>query len=187
MTGLRNNLALSRQSVRKLSIFCLCSLLVLCFLTKRFIWSNNVPALCSGTFKLLVDNDRAVVNKSRTVWNIQEVRAAISIPSTVNELKFTIVLLLYDRFKQAQTALRRYRNYRNVSKIIVLWNNLKVPVSNTFYQIGINASVPIIYLQSTVNSLTQRFLPRDLIDTQGITYFYFATVYVRILMHAYTL
>ena len=171
MAGLPSNLFFPRQILKKYFILCTCSILVLC-LTKLSIWSNNAPALWSDTLKLLVENDKAVVNNTRTVWNTQEVRAAMSIPSTVNELKFTIILLLYDRFEQAKTALRLYRNCRNVSKIIVLWNNLNVSISDTFYQIGINASVPIIYIQSTINSLTHRFLPRDIIATQGSARFF---------------
>ena len=128
---------------------------------KNFIDIKKQPY----TSRLTVKNEQ--ISRPQEVWNASQLRMELSIPPLVTEMQYTIVLLLYEKFKNAQQTLRNFGNNRNVSQIIVIWNNLLIPISDTFRQIALSATARIVFVQATSNSLSNRFLPRDIINTQG--------------------
>jgi hypothetical protein len=100
-------------------------------------------------------------------WNIDHLRSEFKTPLNVTDDRYTIVLLTYDRLKQLNQSLTLYGKFRSVHKIIVINNNINSSLPDYILKHAEVARVPIIFIQSATNQLTNRFLPRDIIETQG--------------------
>jgi hypothetical protein len=100
-------------------------------------------------------------------WNIDRMRSEFKVPQRVPDDRYTIVLLTYDRLKQLNQSLTLYGKFRNVHKIVVINNNINSSLPDYILKQAEVARVPIVFIQSATNQLTNRFLPRDIIETQG--------------------
>jgi hypothetical protein len=100
-------------------------------------------------------------------WNIERMRSEFKVPHNVPDDRYTIVLLTYDRLKQLNQSLTLYGKFRSVHKIVVINNNINSSLPDYILKQAETARVPIVFIQSSTNQLTNRFLPRDIIETQG--------------------
>ncbi|XP_059165262.1 exostosin-like 3 [Physella acuta] len=79
--------------------------------------------------------------------------------------QFTIVMLTYDREVVLIHALHRFKGLPFLNKVLVIWNGESPPsVDLRWPEIG----VPIEVLRTRKNSLNNRFLPYDSIETEAI-------------------
>lgn len=79
--------------------------------------------------------------------------------------QFTVVLLTYEREQVLMDSLSRLYGLPYLNKIIVVWNSLKPPLEDLRWpEIG----VPIVVVKASRNSLNNRFLPYDAIDTEAV-------------------
>jgi hypothetical protein len=112
------------------------------------------------------ENDDVSVSGDNS-WNIDRMRSEFKVPQRVPEDRYTIVLLTYDRLKQLNQSLTLYGKFRSVHKIVVINNNINSSLPDYILKQAEVARVPIVFIQSATNQLTNRFLPRDIIETQG--------------------
>eukprot|EP00795_Rhopilema_esculentum_P008515 gene8515-14514_t len=78
---------------------------------------------------------------------------------------FTVVILTYDRELILVESLQRLSNLKYLNRVIVIWNNPIMPSKELEWpEIG----VPIHVVKGEKNSLNNRFLPFDLIDTEAV-------------------
>lgn len=79
--------------------------------------------------------------------------------------QFTIVMLTYDREVVLIQALHRFKGLPFLNKVVVVWNGESPPsIDLRWPDIG----VPILVLKTSKNSLNNRFLPYDVIETEAI-------------------
>ncbi|CAH8459488.1 unnamed protein product [Schistosoma rodhaini] len=79
--------------------------------------------------------------------------------------QFTIVVLTYDRFNLLCQTLESFLNLPYLHSILVVWNNPVPPNPDLSWP---QLHVPIKVIRSQNNSLNNRFLPYDLIETDAI-------------------
>lgn len=77
--------------------------------------------------------------------------------------QFTIVILTYEREEVLSAALARLHGLPYLNKVIVVWNGHTAP-GNSWPDAG----APIAIVRSSRNSLNNRFLPYDVIDTEAV-------------------
>lgn len=80
--------------------------------------------------------------------------------------QFTIVLLTYERKVLLMRTLERLKGMAYLNKVIVVWNGINQKPS--IDMIWPNIGVPIEIVRVEQNSLNNRFLPFDLIETDAI-------------------
>lgn len=80
--------------------------------------------------------------------------------------QFTIVMLTYEREQLLVESLRKLRNLPYLNKIIVIWNAIhRLPTPDFRWP---QTGVPLVIIQPNRNSLNNRFLPYDQINTEAI-------------------
>ena len=101
-------------------------------------------------------------------------RSEFNIPTKLDELKYTILLQTFGRHHNLESTLHFFRAFCIVSKILIINNNIDKLIPESALQQGQDNSVdsgttaPIIFIQSSTNQLNNRFLPRQLINTQAV-------------------
>lgn len=78
--------------------------------------------------------------------------------------QFTVVLLTYERDSVLIGALERLHQLPYLNKVIVVWNNVHREPPNTWPSLH----VPVEFVRVTENSLNNRFIPWDLIETEAV-------------------
>ncbi|CAC5417135.1 EXTL3 [Mytilus coruscus] len=79
--------------------------------------------------------------------------------------QFTIVMLVYDRMDIMLENIASFKSLPFLSKVIIIWNNPNdLSKKLTWPEIG----VPIHLIRQSRNSLNNRFLPYDVIQTDAI-------------------
>ncbi|KAM3723091.1 Exostosin-2 [Dirofilaria immitis] len=78
--------------------------------------------------------------------------------------QFTVVLLTYQRDAVLAAALERLNNMPYLNKVLVIWNGHQAPLERSWPRLH----VPVIFINSTVNSLNNRFLPYKQINTEAV-------------------
>ncbi|XP_046619238.1 exostosin-3 [Neodiprion virginianus] len=79
--------------------------------------------------------------------------------------QFTIVMLTYEREQVLINALARLYGLPYLNKVLVVWNSPKPPMEDLRWpEIG----VPIHVIKALRNSLNNRFLPFDAIETEAV-------------------
>ncbi|KAL4002697.1 Glycosyl transferase 64 domain family protein [Acanthocheilonema viteae] len=78
--------------------------------------------------------------------------------------QFTVVLLTYQRDAILASALERLNNMPYLNKVLVIWNGREPPLERSWPRLH----VPVIFINSTVNSLNNRFLPYEQINTEAV-------------------
>ncbi|EEB17816.1 conserved hypothetical protein [Pediculus humanus corporis] len=79
--------------------------------------------------------------------------------------QFTIVMLTYEREQVLINSLSRLYGLPYLNKIIVVWNSPKPPLEDLQWP---DIGVPIHVVKTSRNSLNNRFLPYDAIETEGV-------------------
>lgn len=80
--------------------------------------------------------------------------------------QFTIVILTYQRRALLMKTLERLKGLAYLNKILVVWNDDKRPPARDL--VWPDVGVPIVLVQVERNSLNNRFLPYDEIETDAI-------------------
>lgn len=79
--------------------------------------------------------------------------------------QFTIVMLTYEREQVLMDSLGRLYGLPYLHKVVVVWNSPKPPLEDLRWpEIGVEISV----VRGAKNSLNNRFLPLDVIETEAI-------------------
>lgn len=78
--------------------------------------------------------------------------------------QFTVVLLTYERDTVLVGALERLHQLPYLNKIIVVWNNIHREPPETWPSLHI----PVEFIRVTENSLNNRFIPWDRIETESV-------------------
>jgi len=78
---------------------------------------------------------------------------------------FTVVILTYDRELILIESLQRLASLRYLNRVIVIWNNKIMPSEELDWP---DIGVPLHVIKGGKNSLNNRFLPLDLIDTEAV-------------------
>ncbi|KAL7299757.1 hypothetical protein TKK_0007507 [Trichogramma kaykai] len=79
--------------------------------------------------------------------------------------QFTVVMLTYEREQVLINSLARLYGLPYLNKVIVVWNSPKPPVEDLRWP---DIGVPIIVVKTKRNSLNNRFLPFDAIETEAV-------------------
>ncbi|XP_050409232.1 exostosin-like 3 [Patella vulgata] len=88
-----------------------------------------------------------------------------SLGGNVQREQFTIVMLTYEREEVLMNALKRLKYLPFLNRVIVVWNNQIPPsVELRWPDIG----VPLNIVKTAKNSLNNRFLPFDIIETEAV-------------------
>ncbi|KAI6183357.1 Exostosin-like 3 [Aphelenchoides bicaudatus] len=75
--------------------------------------------------------------------------------------QFTVVILTHNRDAVLYDSLERLYRCPYLNKVIVVWNNLDRQPPNTWPKLH----VPLVFIRAKTNSLNNRFLPYDQIET----------------------
>jgi hypothetical protein len=78
--------------------------------------------------------------------------------------QFTVVILTYNRDSVLYASLERLNRCPYLNKVIVVWNNLDRQPANSWPKLHI----PLLFVRSKTNSLNNRFLPYDQIETEAV-------------------
>ncbi|XP_038051688.1 exostosin-like 3 [Patiria miniata] len=79
--------------------------------------------------------------------------------------QFTIIILTYERDALLMTSLERLMGLPYLNKVIVVWNSPKPAAADIIWP---EIHVPIKVVRTKKNSLNNRFLPYDEIETEAI-------------------
>ncbi|KAL0281347.1 UNVERIFIED_CONTAM: hypothetical protein PYX00_002359 [Menopon gallinae] len=79
--------------------------------------------------------------------------------------QFTIVMLTYEREQVLINSLSRLYGLPYLNKVIVVWNSPKPPVEDLQWP---DIGVPVHIVKARRNSLNNRFLPYEAIETEGV-------------------
>ncbi|XP_055384787.1 exostosin-3 [Condylostylus longicornis] len=79
--------------------------------------------------------------------------------------QFTIVMLTYEREQVLMDSLGRLYGLPYLHKVIVVWNSPKPPLDDLRWP---DIGVPVSVVRGQRNSLNNRFLPYDVIETEAI-------------------
>ncbi|XP_077990253.1 exostosin-like 3 [Glandiceps talaboti] len=88
-----------------------------------------------------------------------------SLGGNVPREQFTIVMLTYEREEVLINSLQRLNGLPHLNKVIVVWNTPEPPSPDMGWP---QLHVPIKVLQTKKNSLNNRFLPYDEIETEAV-------------------
>ncbi|CAB3402422.1 unnamed protein product [Caenorhabditis bovis] len=78
--------------------------------------------------------------------------------------QFTTVILTYERDDVLVGALQRLHNLPYLNKVIVIWNNIHRAPSDSWPSLH----VPVEFIHVSENSLNNRFIPWDRIETEAV-------------------
>ncbi|KAG1670321.1 Exostosin-3 [Nymphon striatum] len=81
--------------------------------------------------------------------------------------QFTIVMLTYERENILIDALEKFNNLPNLNKVVVVWNSANPP-SESFKWPQIHVPIHVRVVKPKKNSLNNRFLPYEAIETDAI-------------------
>ncbi|XP_034101913.1 exostosin-3 [Drosophila albomicans] len=79
--------------------------------------------------------------------------------------QFTIVILTYEREQVLMDSLGRLYGLPYLHKVVVVWNSPKPPLDDLRWP---DIGVPVAVVKAPRNSLNNRFLPFDVIETEAV-------------------
>ncbi|XP_034277170.1 exostosin-like 3 [Pantherophis guttatus] len=88
-----------------------------------------------------------------------------SLGGNVPREQFTVVMLTYEREEVLMNSLERLNGLPYLNKVVVVWNSPKLPSEDLLWP---DIGVPIVVVRTEKNSLNNRFLPWDEIETEAI-------------------
>lgn len=93
----------------------------------------------------------------------KEFQAALG--GNVQREQFTVVMLTYEREEVLMNSLERLNGLPYLNKVVVVWNSPKLPSEDLLWP---DIGVPIMVVRTEKNSLKNRFLPWNEIETEAI-------------------
>lgn len=93
----------------------------------------------------------------------KEFQAALG--GNVQREQFTVVMLTYEREEVLMNSLERLNGLPYLNKVVVVWNSPKLPSEDLLWP---DIGVPIMVVRTEKNSLNNRFLPWNEIETEAI-------------------
>ncbi|XP_063298073.1 exostosin-like 3 [Pelobates fuscus] len=93
----------------------------------------------------------------------KEFQAALG--GNVPREQFTVVMLTYEREEVLMNSLERLNGLPYLNKVVVVWNSPKLPSEDLLWP---DIGVPIVVVRTEKNSLNNRFLPWDEIETEAV-------------------
>uniref|UniRef100_F1KVP1 Exostosin-2 n=1 Tax=Ascaris suum TaxID=6253 RepID=F1KVP1_ASCSU len=78
--------------------------------------------------------------------------------------QFTVLLLTYRRDSVLYASLERLNNLPYLNKVVVVWNNPEDPSGHAWPRLH----VPVHFVKASNNSLNNRFIPYDQIETEAV-------------------
>lgn len=93
----------------------------------------------------------------------KEFQAALG--GNVPREQFTVVMLTYEREEVLMNSLERLNGLPYLNKVVVVWNSPKLPSEDLLWP---DIGVPIMVVRTEKNSLNNRFLPWNEIETEAI-------------------
>ncbi|XP_020748760.1 exostosin-like 3 isoform X1 [Odocoileus virginianus] len=93
----------------------------------------------------------------------KEFQAALG--GNVPREQFTVVMLTYEREEVLMNSLERLNGLPYLNKVVVVWNSPKLPSEDLVWP---DIGVPIMVVRTEKNSLNNRFLPWNEIETEAI-------------------
>uniref|UniRef100_A0A1B8Y7U2 Exostosin-like 3 n=1 Tax=Xenopus tropicalis TaxID=8364 RepID=A0A1B8Y7U2_XENTR len=93
----------------------------------------------------------------------KEFQAALG--GNVPREQFTVVMLTYEREEVLMNSLERLNGLPYLNKVVVVWNSPKLPSEDLLWP---DIGVPIVIVRTEKNSLNNRFLPWDQIETEAV-------------------
>lgn len=79
-------------------------------------------------------------------------------------IDYSAVILTYNRDSVLYSSLERLNRCPYLNKVIVIWNNLDRKPPNSWPKFH----VPLLFVRTRTNSLNNRFLPYDQIETEAV-------------------
>uniref|UniRef100_A0AAY4DP21 Exostosin-like 3 n=1 Tax=Denticeps clupeoides TaxID=299321 RepID=A0AAY4DP21_9TELE len=79
--------------------------------------------------------------------------------------QFTVVMLTYEREEVLMNSLERLNGLPYLNKVVVVWNSPKPPSEDLIWP---DIGLPIVVVRTEKNSLNNRFLPWDAVETEAI-------------------
>ena len=79
--------------------------------------------------------------------------------------QFTVVMLTFERDQVLVSSLARLYGLPYLNKVVVVWNSPRPPASDLQWP---DIGVPIHVIRTEANSLNNRFLPFDAIETEAV-------------------
>uniref|UniRef100_A0A3B3ZE77 Exostosin-like 3 n=1 Tax=Periophthalmus magnuspinnatus TaxID=409849 RepID=A0A3B3ZE77_9GOBI len=79
--------------------------------------------------------------------------------------QFTVVMLTYEREEVLMNSLERLNGLPYLNKVVVVWNSPKPPSEDLLWP---DIGLPIVVVHTEKNSLNNRFLPWDAVETEAI-------------------
>ncbi|KAG7268717.1 hypothetical protein CRUP_022844 [Coryphaenoides rupestris] len=93
----------------------------------------------------------------------KEFQAALG--GNVPREQFTVVMLTYEREEVLMNSLERLNGLPYLNKVVVVWNSPKLPSDDLLWP---DIGLPIVVVHTDKNSLNNRFLPWDAVETEAI-------------------
>ncbi|TDH00564.1 hypothetical protein EPR50_G00189840 [Perca flavescens] len=93
----------------------------------------------------------------------KEFQAALG--GNVPREQFTVVMLTYEREEVLMNSLERLNGLPYLNKVVVVWNSPKPPSDDLLWP---DIGLPIVVVRTEKNSLNNRFLPWDAVETEAI-------------------
>jgi hypothetical protein len=98
--------------------------------------------------------------------HIQKYVQEIFRPKVDIELEgFTMILLTYKRVKMLSRLLSHYCQVKKLKKILVIWNDVDSAIPHHILELNNSCQTRLEFVQEKENKLTNRFKPRQQIET----------------------
>ncbi|XP_073971807.1 exostosin like glycosyltransferase 3 [Rhodnius prolixus] len=88
-----------------------------------------------------------------------------SLGGNVPREQFTIVMLTYEREQVLMNSLSRLHGLPYLNKVVVVWNSPRPPLQDLRWP---DIGVPVHVVKASRNSLNNRFLPYEAIETEAV-------------------
>ncbi len=126
--------------------------------------AKDSSSICSKSNMIPVHTRNYGSNSSTILYNKIFVNPGIDL----DKEQFTIVILTFRRVALLRIIIPHYcATGSKLNKIIVIWNDVKSPIPD-HTKIGRLCDVPLVFIRSKENKLTNRFIPYPEIETDGM-------------------
>ena len=78
---------------------------------------------------------------------------------------FTMIMLTYKRVKMLSQLIKHYCNVKKLTKILVVWNDVDSAIPHHILELNNSCQTRLEFIQEKENKLTNRFKPRQQIET----------------------
>ena len=78
---------------------------------------------------------------------------------------FTMIMLTYKRVKMLSQLIKHYCKVKKLSKILVVWNDVDSAIPRHILELNNSCQTRLEFIQEKENKLTNRFKPRQQIET----------------------